>query len=201
MPRLPAKPSWAYNLDELRYVAKTHGAPPNWDSSFTAPVLRTLFEGMNAADRREVLQRLGGSERKLRTPRSPHARPTSRAKERAASRKEWRRSLASRFDVLDPSGLVEAPRPPSPPPAPAHFYPHAAPHRPGSHFATSFEDVASAERERLQGRPEAGLHHLGELADALDVESQAACRPRARQGELRRAVLERQTGGGEWTAR
>ena len=49
----------------MRHVAKTRRAPPNWDSKFTSPVLKSLFDGMKAVDRREVLSRLGGSEREL----------------------------------------------------------------------------------------------------------------------------------------
>lgn len=271
-PQLPSKPTWANYLDEVRHVAKTRRAPPNWDSQFTSPVLKSLFDEMKAAGRREVLQRLGGSERELvrsisslslrsalaltlaflaagpqrrlssaageregrtsrrrrgelalvtverlvqvpsradpspsrpqtssRSPRS--TRPTSRAEKRAALR---RRSVLFTHDDSSSAApsYAEPPRAPSPPTAPQHGY-ALPPRMMGGQYATSFEDVVRAERERLQGSAQAGLHDLGGLAHALDDQEEvrsgpaAAYRPRAREGELRRQMMIRRVGGDE----
>ncbi|GAA5902764.1 hypothetical protein JCM8208_007058 [Rhodotorula glutinis] len=203
---IPSKPSWANYLDEVRHVAKTRRAPPNWDSKFTSPVLKSLFDGMKAVDRREVLSRLGGSERELGPPRSPQS---TRTESRTEKRLKQRRSrLFQQPDSAFPApSYAEPPRAPSPPTAPAHAYGPPR-HLGGSQFATSFEDVARAARERLQGPVDPGLHDLGGLANALDDdddddEEQMGGRappgyhPRAREGELRRHVLVRRAGGDE----
>ncbi|GAA5834758.1 hypothetical protein JCM9279_007100 [Rhodotorula babjevae] len=192
--QIPSKPTWADYLGEVRHVAKTRHAPPNWDSKFTASGLRTLFDGMNAASRRGVLSRLRGSERELGSPRSPRSsRPESRADRRLASR---RSRLFLPGDASPAPAYAEPPRAPSPPTAPHSAY--AVPTRMvGAQYATSFEDLMRAERERLKADVQPGLHDLGGLANALGDEPSVPYHPRAREGELRRHVLVRRAGGDE----